>query len=721
MDRREDLRPHRSLRNERPDASDRRSGSDEITGHLSLETGKTGLFAGGRLTERGDRNVPSGRCAEGTREHCADEPLVAYDRTLGDHHHRATPALEMNHPEASKGKLPGKVRNDELQRGSSNGAASAESSRDALTRTSTDLSSDEQKRLRRRTLEGFESRRWNEHERSSARVGRRPRRLPALQVEPNRTVGIEGRTGYGHPRTFIEVSQIGCQIGIGRHEMVRVGALASTARRIALRERLDVPAWARAWAVALLLLATTLGVCPAAAEGEESNLDGPKSGAIDPDVAPGPLVVYSARPELATDLRACSIHVPICVHTALPEDRLGATHILAAFEHAWQIMTGSLALNPPDVDPTTLAYDVFMVDGASLGSEVSTTKLEARDVRSRIDRGRSFTLVDRRVRSGCVLDALASKEIARASLYREAPGTEEGTARAQSTSLAELVVPCAVGLSADAVQTFQSRPERTFCDDAAGEEATVAGGSLPKTSPRRASALYSNGASAFWTRLDWAFGRSPGVIVPASWALHPTTTPVGANRWVNEPDTFDVLQKTFKGAFSTGGTVHDLWLDFAIARAFLGSADDGFHLPELRTLGDSARVPLDWDIAWPTTPRRLAARAPIYPTGSGYLLIHREGARPGSRLRVETEWEELALFRWAFVKIDARGREIGRVVIPTKERATQAQMTLVDLDGVDRILLVGVNLGDPAYAFDPDDEVWEPHGFAVTVAEERPR
>jgi hypothetical protein len=219
-------------------------------------------------------------------------------------------------------------------------------------------------------------------------------------------------------------------------------------------------------------------------------------------------------------------------------------------------------------------------------------------------------------------------------------------------------------------------------------------------------------------RVDWAFGRSPGGLVSASWALHPTMTPLGKARWYSEPDTFDVLRTTFKGAMSTGGTVHDLWLDFGVARAFLGSADDGIHLPELRSLGDAARVPIDWDIPWPARPRRLAARTPVHPTGAGYLVIHHDGARPGARLRVEVEWEEHALFRWALVKLDAGGRELGRVVIPTTERATQAQMTLVDLDGVDRIMLVGVNVGDPAYGFDPDDEVWEPHGWIVTLAEE---
>jgi hypothetical protein len=45
-------------------------------------------------------------------------------------------------------------------------------------------------------------------------------------------------------------------------------------------------------------------------------------------------------------------------------------------------------------------------------------------------------------------------------------------------------------------------------------------------------------------------------------------------------------------------------------------------------------------------------------------------------------------------------------------------MTLVDFDGVDRILLVGTNVGDPAYAFDPDEASWEPHSWLLTVAAE---
>jgi len=56
--------------------------------------------------------------------------------------------------------------------------------------------------------------------------------------------------------------------------------------------------------------------------------------------------------------------------------------------------------------------------------------------------------------------------------------------------------------------------------------------------------------------------------------------------------------------------------------------------------------------------------------------------------------------------------------VPTTERSTQAQMTVVDLDVAASLLLVGTNVGDPLYPFDPDDEVWEPHGWILTVASE---
>lgn len=465
------------------------------------------------------------------------------------------------------------------------------------------------------------------------------------------------------------------------------------------------------------LLAATAGVLgslavttPARADGgpTEDDEQGPVAPA-DTGV-PGPRVAYAPRPELRAEAKACSTRVPMCVHASASTPGRTVLAVLAAAERAWETLEGALRLAPPDVDADDLAYHVYLVDGLA---ERAVTHVAARDVRSRIDRARSFTVLDASLRPGCELDALVAREMARAVLYRVAPATAEGIARAQTTYLAELIVPCAAGLAASAAQAFQSRPERAVCDARTEQDGTSAeDGEGPRPG------AFTDGASIFWSRVDWAYGRTPGSIVTATWALSPTTTEVGAKRWHDEPDAFDVLRVSFENALSTGSTLSDLLLDTAIARAFIGSADDGLHQVELRTLGDAGRIPLDWDLPWPAKPKRVAPRAAVHPTGASYLVIHRAGAPPGARLRVEIAWEEHALFRWAFVKLDAKGRELGRVPIPTRERATEAQMTLVDLDAVDRVMLVGVNVGDPAYRFDPDDEVWEPHSWLVTLASE---
>jgi hypothetical protein len=447
--------------------------------------------------------------------------------------------------------------------------------------------------------------------------------------------------------------------------------------------------------------------------------DEPPKPVVDPSVLPGPRILYAARPRPARDARFCSTRVPLCVHSPLAANDANAMAALEAFERAWSTMTGALELPAPDADPDTRAYDVFLADASEplLGGELASTHLEARDVQSNVDRARSFTVIDARLGRGCALDGHAARSLTRAIIARGAPATDEATARGQAAFMSWLVAPCSVAASVDAVAAFQARVDRAL-PDARADDLSAAPDDPPLPPPSRAAALYADGEAVVWSRLDWAFARAPGALVLATWALAPTMTPPAARRWQHEPDTYDVLRASFKDRLSTGSTVHDLFLDIGVARAFMGSADDGLHAPETRALGDAARIPLDWDLPWPSAPRRVAPRVPVFPTGSSYVVIRHEGAKPGARLRVELVWEEHALFRWAFVKLDRAGHEIGRIPIAAKERATEAQMTLVDLDGVDRVLLVGTNVGDPAYAFDPDEASWEPHSWLLTVAAE---
>ena len=124
----------------------------------------------------------------------------------------------------------------------------------------------------------------------------------------------------------------------------------------------------------------------------------------------------------------------------------------------------------PTSTPDDLAYHVYLVEGArERGGDARERR--ATSARASIARAPS-PCSTRRSRAGCALDALVAREIARAVLYRVAPATAEGIARAQTTYLAQLIVPCAVGLAVDAAQAFQSRPERAVCDARAGEVGT---------------------------------------------------------------------------------------------------------------------------------------------------------------------------------------------------------------------------------------------------------
>jgi hypothetical protein len=395
--------------------------------------------------------------------------------------------------------------------------------------------------------------------------------------------------------------------------------------------------------------------------------------------------------------RACSFRHPLCVHASA---HVGAPQVLAAlasFERAWDMVTGVLRLPAPDPDLDG-AYDVYMVDDV-LGDAM--TYVSERDPRASFDRASAFTLIDARLAAGCSMDERAAREVARASLTRVSPATDEGSARAATEYFARLMVPCAMA-DADGVSEFQRYAYRSVVD------------TFRESAPKIGDA-YDLGASLFFWWIDATFGSEPGGLVRAMWALSPTRTPLGSERWDDQPDGFEVLRFTFKGALGSLSTLDDLFVEFAIARAFFGDADDGQHLLESRALGSAGRVRLDWDVPWPAEPRRFASPNAVAPSGATYVAVRRAGAPPGSRLRVEAEWEEHARMRWTAVKIDAHGKKMASVPIVGFDRGTESGMTIGELDGVDTVLLVGVNIGDALVPFDPEDEVWEPHGWVLSV------
>jgi hypothetical protein len=357
---------------------------------------------------------------------------------------------------------------------------------------------------------------------------------------------------------------------------------------------------------------------------------------------------------------------------------------LAATERAWEVLTGALALPPPQVDLDG-AWHAYLIDARAArdGDEEAGALGRAlpreRDVRTHFDSATSFGLIDAGTPLGCPLDLAVARAVAHACLWRSAPATDEGSARAQTEALVRLAVPCA--MSGVDIQEFQSHPERTIVDPS--------------------SSAFDRGAALFFDWLDASFAREPGGLIRGLWALAPTRTPPGASRWSAKPTGFDVLRESLKGAFAGDSTLDDVFVRFSLRRAQMA--------PDAR---------LAWHVPWPLTARRLASPEPVSPTGASYVLVDHAGAAAGSKLRVEAQWEDYGRMRWVVVKLDAAGRTTAVMPVTSLDRGTRASLTVESLEAVDRILVVGVNVGSTEHAFDPDQREWEPHGWLLTLAAE---
>jgi hypothetical protein len=361
---------------------------------------------------------------------------------------------------------------------------------------------------------------------------------------------------------------------------------------------------------------------------------------------------------------ACSFRRPICVHGGPPSVSLAT---LGALDRAWE---AGVVLGVP----LPRRYDAY------LAPEPSRSVLAGRDLLARFDHAFTFSRLDARLPPGCARDFDSARELYEASALAVSPAVDEGTRRAESTALAELAVPCA----APDTSVFQSHPDRAVVD--------------PRVAPG-----YLEGASLFFSFLDDAFAKEPGALVTSSLALAPTRTPVASDRWNDEPDPFDVLRASLKDAMGDGTSEGDALVSFAIWRAV--------------AVDPPAR--LDWDIGWPSPPRRLASPEGVAPTGAAYVRVDASGRKPNDRFVLDATWEQLARIRWVVVKLDAARHEIGRVEAIAAPKATHAHLELVDLDGAASLLVVAANVGAWDHPFDPD-EVPEPHGWVLTVSSKAP-
>lgn len=402
--------------------------------------------------------------------------------------------------------------------------------------------------------------------------------------------------------------------------------------------------------------------------------------------------------------------MPVCVWGNVGDEAriLAGVHTVEA---TYRALRGPLRMALPDGSLTTGAFDLYFAD---LEGE-SETLLDERDPRSSLDRANGYGRVSRKLAIGCALDVALVRLVVRGILLRTAPGTDEGSAQAEAQAVAELVEPCAPLRATASYLSFQEHPERALVSRVLEGSGQRFEAQFEPAVDERLEATQAVGTALFYRWLDRGFSREPGAVMRGLFALRATKTSPSSMRFINEPDAFDVLAKSFRDKLFDGSTLDDLLVDFALSRARFGSKTEG---GAVGALGDVNAPRADWDVAWPKEARRLAPAYPIEPTGASYIVVRTEGAPEGARLRLEASWEEHAKMRVAFLRLDKAGNELSRTRVQAPPLAHEAQMTVADLRGVDRVIVVTTNLGDPSFHFDPDDVVHEPHGYTLTVVAE---
>lgn len=408
---------------------------------------------------------------------------------------------------------------------------------------------------------------------------------------------------------------------------------------------------------------------------------------LDPRLPKGALRGPGSRPE-ARQPPACSFRYPLCVWATHEVPSARALLALGALERAYRRLVLALGLPTPISSAPHASLDLYLTqEGPAFLSELDTL------TPGPYDSGTSFCVSS--AESPALLERAATQCVGEAIGRHLDAGATPHVLRAFATSL-WWVSGQPTSLDVEAVDDVELHPER------------------PIVTRDRNQA--SEGAALWFAELERRRGTGdPGTLSAQLLSMAASSTPVGQPRWNNEPDVFDVLR-------------HSAGLDqveyarvlnqFAIDRAFVGSRDDGTHLPSVAWAGDFGRVRFDWSLKYSSLPRRVASRHGIAPTGSFYALLELDDVALNAALGFRASWEAPVAFVWSLVQIDSRGREMKRLEVPFQAKGVSTEQRLVDFQGAAYLLIVGTNLGGlgAEHPFDPDLAPFESHGCDVYLA-----
>ncbi|NUP05153.1 MAG: hypothetical protein HOW73_03730 [Polyangiaceae bacterium] len=395
------------------------------------------------------------------------------------------------------------------------------------------------------------------------------------------------------------------------------------------------------------------------------------------------------RDRPATEARPrCDVHGVFCVHDARTDEEAAALLSVANGALATYRALGLPRLPydaPLGGDART---DIYVRDAEPYANAFA----DPGSATSGFDEGTSF-IVTPPLRPGCHDRQALAGAVARALLFGEDAALEPNAASMLGDYLAVRAEPCSLA-ELEAIDTAQRSPERTFTGER-GER----------------------GAASFlfpWFLEDRYGTGAPGMLTFALAAISSQKTTKGP--LIDEPDVFDALRVTQR---RNRTSLAETLLEFAIHRAFIGSRSDETHMVDVAKYGDLGRVRIEWNVPYTSLPRTFKPLRPIEPLGATYLYIDLAGTNAESEITFVVDWEPPVGFRWAVVKIDESGSELGRKEYEPILGSSHLEATIRDLAGAKALLVVGINEGESRRdePFDPGRLREAAKSYVITFAQ----
>ncbi|PIE05434.1 MAG: hypothetical protein CSA75_04780 [Sorangium cellulosum] len=407
---------------------------------------------------------------------------------------------------------------------------------------------------------------------------------------------------------------------------------------------------------------------------------------------PKPAPLFSTRPAWPEHPVLCSNLRPICVHVRSIEGSYQLAPALEVLENVHARLVDVLQWRAPQPDlgygPND-GFDLYLVPDSVAWETYPDPMMDT----SLVARTSAYSTVDPGQLGTCYFDHSVSAAMAKAGIFAIDAAANEAFANATASYLGSVVALCP-GAYAAGIDDFQLNPQRALSSGQHDQ---------------------GRGAMLFPWFVQEKYGRGgPLDLLHAMWALAAQPSPEDSGLLRNEPDFADSV-----GIVATDlrRSLGDFWLDFAVARAFVGDRDNGLFLPTSRFLGELGAVRFEWVVDYHSLPRRLAPLFPVEPTGSSYLWVTLNDVPDGAGLGFRADWEAPDVFRFALLLIDDKGHIISRRNPVSEQRRTRLEVNLGILTGGVGVLIVACNTGSILrdIAFDPDNLPYVPRGYTVSL------